>query len=276
MDVEDEQCDELLCLLEKQEQFADHLIDLAKQLEEMTKAMTKGQLVGNTATVLGSIALVGAGFATYMTAGLAFPLLVKTAGFVALTGTATSLTCKILEMWKSNEAMKNAEKTANEIEEICKKVGESQDLKGLPSDEVGSKITGVILKAMAKTAVKKAAKKGTKYTVQKGAKYAVQKGAKYAAAEGAKSSLLVANKGMSVALKTVSKGAGQFAGGALGLVFTLPDLINNCEELIKDKHQTEASIYLRKTANEIRDAVKQLKKQMNDFEKMLDETSDTE
>lgn len=201
MDVEDEQCDELLCLLEKQEQFADHLIDLATQLEEMTKATTAGQLVGNATIVLGCATLIGTGIATFLTGGVAAPLLMMAGGATTGVGTVTSLAFKILEMWKSNEAMKNAEKTANEIEEIWKKVGEGQDLKGLPSDEVGSKITGVILKAMAKTAAKKAAKTGTKY--------ALQKGAKYAAVEGARSSFLVTNKGASLALKTLSKGAGQ-------------------------------------------------------------------
>ncbi|KAK3520935.1 hypothetical protein QTP86_002084 [Hemibagrus guttatus] len=268
MDVEDEQCDELLGLIEKQEQFADHLMDLATKLEEMTKTMTKVQVLGNTATVVGSVALVGVGIATYFTVVLA-PLLVKTVGVVASLGTATSLTCTILELWKSNEAMKNAEKTSNEIKEIWKKVGESQDLKGLPSDEVGSKITATILKAVVKTTMKKAAKKGTKF--------AVKKGVKYAAANGVKSaSLLVTNEGTSVALKTMLKGTGKVAGGAFGLVFTLPDMIENCEKLYKDKHETDASSYLRKTANEIRDAVKQLKKRLNELEKMYDETSDTE
>lgn len=202
MDVEDKQCDELLCLIEKQELFADHLMDLATELEKLTKSMTKFQCVGNTATALGSVVLFGVGIATVWTGGLAAPIFVKAAGFVALGGTAISLTSKIFEMWKSSKAMKNAEKTANEIEEIWKKVCESQDLEGLSSDEVGSEIIAKILRAMAKTAVKKAAKKGTKYAVKKGVKYAAAKGVKSA-------SLLLTNEGASVALKTLLKGTGQ-------------------------------------------------------------------
>lgn len=55
----------------------------------------------------------------------------------------------------------------------------------------------------------------------------------------------------------------QVAGGVLGLVFSVPDLIQNCEELIKNKHQTEASKFLRKKANEIYEAMKNLQEQLN-------------
>lgn len=202
MDGKDKLHDDLFILIKKQEQFADCLMDLAKDLEEMTKAMTQGKFVGNTATVLGSATLLGAGVATFLTGGLAAPLLAWTAGVVALTGTATSVTCTIFEIWKSNKAMTNAERIANEIEEIWKKVGEIQDFKSLSSDELGIKITETILKAVAK----KAATKGAKYA----AKTAVKKGAKYVVTEGAKTSVFMATKeGTSLALKTVLKGTSQ-------------------------------------------------------------------
>ncbi|XP_047677571.1 uncharacterized protein LOC113659685 [Tachysurus fulvidraco] len=250
MDVKDKLCDDLFLLIEKQEQFADQLMDLATDLEEMTQTMTKGKFVGNTATVLGSATLIGAGVAIYITGGLALlPLVVaKGAGVVALSGTATSVTCTIVEMLKSNKAMENAKRIANEIEEIWKKVGESQDLKILSSDELGWKITATILKAVAK----KAATKGAKYATKSAVK-----------------------KGTSLALKTVLKGTSQIAGGALGLVFTLPDLINNCEDLIKGKHETDASSYMREIAKQIHDAVRQLQEQINNMEES-NETSDSE
>ncbi|KAK1803129.1 hypothetical protein P4O66_021659 [Electrophorus voltai] len=49
-----------------------------------------------------------------------------------------------------------------------------------------------------------------------------------------------------ISLKTVLKGSGRVARGILGLVLTVPDLVENCEELIKNKHDTEASNYLKK------------------------------
>ncbi|XP_060735366.1 uncharacterized protein LOC132852283 [Tachysurus vachellii] len=259
MDVKDKPCDDLFLLIEKQEQFANHLMDFANDLEEMTKTMTKGKCVGNTATVLGSATLIGAGIA-FFTAGVAIPFLATAAGAVALTGTATTVTCTVIEIWKSNEAMKNAERIASEIKEIWKKVGEIQDLKSMSSDELGRKITETILKAVAK----KAATKGAKYA------------AKTAATEGAKTVILATKEGTSLALKTVLKGTSQFAGGALGIVFTLPDLIDNCQKLYEGKHETDASSCLREKAKQIHDAVKQLKEQMKNMEDMYNETSDSE
>ncbi|XP_060735364.1 uncharacterized protein LOC132852281 [Tachysurus vachellii] len=272
MDVKDKRCDDLFLLIEKQEQFANHLMDFAKDLEEMTKTMTKGKCVGNTATVLGSATLIGAGIA-FFTAGVAIPFLATAAGAAVLTGTATSVTCTVIEIWKSNEAMKNAERIASEIEEIWKKVSEIQDLTSMSSDELGRKITETILKAVAKKAATKGAKYAAKTAVQKGANYAATK----AVTEGAKTSVFLATKeGTSLALKTVLKGTSQFAGGALGIVFTLPDLIDNCQKLYEGKHETDASSCLREKAKQIHDAVKQLKEQMNNIEDMYNETSDSE
>lgn len=50
------------------------------------------------------------------------------------------------------------------------------------------------------------------------------------------------------------------------LVLTVTDLINNCEELIKNKHQTEASTFLKTKAKEIHEAVEKLKKQLNELQ----------
>ncbi len=58
----------------------------------------------------------------------------------------------------------------------------------------------------------------------------------------------------------------QAAGGIFGLIFTVPDLIDNCEELIKNKHQTEASTFLKTKANEIRETVKKLEKPLNELQ----------
>ncbi|GAA6108688.1 uncharacterized protein LOC113538624 [Tachysurus ichikawai] len=79
MGVEDKLCNELFHWMEKQEECANYLVNLAKELEEMREVMTAGQFVGNTATALGSVALVGTGIATFLTGGLAAPLLVAAA-----------------------------------------------------------------------------------------------------------------------------------------------------------------------------------------------------
>lgn len=58
----------------------------------------------------------------------------------------------------------------------------------------------------------------------------------------------------------------QAAGGIFGLILTVPDLIDNCEELIKNKHQTEASTYLKTKADEIRETVKKFKNPLNELQ----------
>lgn len=49
-------------------------------------------------------------------------------------------------------------------------------------------------------------------------------------------------------------------------MFSLPDLVENCEELIKNQHQTEASKCLRTKADEIRDAVRKLKEHLDELQ----------
>ncbi|XP_060735248.1 uncharacterized protein LOC132852184 isoform X2 [Tachysurus vachellii] len=304
MGVEDKLCNELFQWMEKQEECAEYLMNLAKELEEMTEAMTAGQMVGNTATVIGSAVLVGTGIATFLTGGLAAPLLVTAAGVTAGVGAVTSVTCKLLESWKSSKTMKNAEKTDREIKKIWKHIESLQEQLSKECeltndfDEVQCEITARILSAMAKRNGRDLSQSRLTYFLRTDHTYfhthqsfvpseglfmgvsnllgfigfntiflktAAKKGVKYAP-------LFLVNEGMAVALK----GAGQAAGGALGLVLAVPDLIDNCEKLIKNKHQTEASKYLRNKACEIRDAVKKIKKQFNELQEMLNEIPEIE
>ncbi|KAK3521047.1 hypothetical protein QTP86_015586 [Hemibagrus guttatus] len=299
MDVEDELCDELYRWMNKQEECADHLKDLAKELEEMREVMTAGQLVGNTATVLGSAALIGTGIATFMTGGLAAPLLVMAASLTVGAGTVTSLACTLLENWKSSEKMKNAQKTAEQIEKICKdierlqeKLSEECKSQDLSSNEVQCKITARILRAMAKRSGRDLPLSRLIRLLTTIDTLAVQ----------AKCSLLhhcryFARSPWSFLGKNCSKKRSkicfkcyencikgnrpvftflQVAGGALVLAFTLPELIDNCEKLVKNKHETEASRYLRTKAGEMRDAVKKVKNLLTELQEMLSEIPETE
>ncbi|XP_016343849.1 uncharacterized protein LOC107690130 [Sinocyclocheilus anshuiensis] len=160
MGVADELCEELFRWIYQQKKCADHLMDLATELEKMREAMTTGQFVGNTATVLGSATLVGTGIATFLTGGLAAPLLAVAAGITVGAGTATSLTLSLVENWKSSKTMENAEKTADKIQKIqnnvkrlqkkLQKECQSEGFKALSSDDVQCEITARILRAMAK------------------------------------------------------------------------------------------------------------------------------
>lgn len=160
MDVADELCELLFQWINQQKRCADHLKSLAKELEEMRELMTKGQLVGNSATVLGSAALIGSGIATFLTGGVAAPLLVTAASITAGVGAATSLTFSTVEAWKSSETMKNADETIDKIKRIqdniqrlrkqMEKECKSKYLEKLSSDEEQHVITATILSALAK------------------------------------------------------------------------------------------------------------------------------
>ncbi|XP_047677770.1 uncharacterized protein LOC125146068 [Tachysurus fulvidraco] len=313
MDVEDELISELLQWMEKQEEYAELLMKLAKELEGMTEVMTVGQLVGNTAAVVGSAVLVGTGIATLLTGGLAAPLLVTaTAGVTAGVGTVTSVTCKLLESWKSSKTMKNAEKTAGEVEKIWKHIESLQEQLSeeceLTNDfnEVQCEITARILRAMAKRNGRDLPQSRLTYLLRNDhtnfhtqqsffqsnvlvmggitlllligfydilLKTASRKGAKHVPRFLITEVITALS---SKTWKTLLKGTSQVAGGAIGLVLSLPDLIDNCVTLFKHKNQTEASKYLRNKACEICDAVKKIKKQLTELQEMLNEIPETE
>ncbi|XP_052406475.1 uncharacterized protein LOC127952155 [Carassius gibelio] len=316
MGVADELCEELFRWIDQQERCADHLKALATELEDMREAMTAGQLVGNTATVLGSAALVGTGIATILTGGLALPSLALAAGITVGAGTATSLILTLVEKWKSSETMKNAEKTADKIWQIQKNIErlkeklqkecESEGFEVSSSDDVQCEITARILRALAKRSGRDLPLSRLRHLLRSDGLYtnhtylgfyidfaffrtigsfiaylgysaiflktAATKGQKYYAPLLVK----VTKEMADVSLKAVLKGTGQAAGGIFGLILTFPDLIDNCEELIKNKHQTEASTYLKTKAKEILETVKKLKKPLNELQEMLNQIPEME
>ncbi|KAM3623719.1 uncharacterized protein V6R79_014932 [Siganus canaliculatus] len=78
----------------------------------------------------------------------------------------------------------------------------------------------------------------------------------------------------STAFKTVLKGSAMAVGGAVGLVFTLPEAIDSWKEMIKNNHVTEASQSLRDTANDILRMTRKLKEQLDDIRKELERLAD--
>lgn len=316
MGVADELCEELFRWIDQQKRCADHLKALATELEDMREVMTAGQLVGNTATVLGSAALVGTGIATILTGGLAAPSLALAAGITAGVGTATSLTLTLVEKWKSSKTMENAEKTADKIKQIqnnierlqkkLQKECESEGFEVSSSDDVQCEITARILRALAKRSGRDLPLSRLRHLLRSDGMYTHNRYPKFildgaffytvssfiaylgysaiflktAATKGQKyyaPFLVKATKEMAdLSLKTVLKGTGQAAGGIFGLILTVPDLIDNCEELIKNKHQTEASTYLKTKADEIRETVKKFKKPLNELQDMLNQIPEME
>ncbi|XP_043086574.1 uncharacterized protein LOC122333138 [Puntigrus tetrazona] len=308
MGVADELCDELFRWIHQQEKCAGHLRALASELESIREVMTAGQLVGNTATVLGSAALVGTGIVTFLTGGLAAPLLATAAGITVGVGTATSLALSLVEKWKSSQTMKKAEKTVDKIKQIQRNIErlqeklqkecESEGFQTSSSNDVQCEITARILRAMAKRSGRDLPLSRIRVLLRSDGIYMLHRYSpfrlkpaffytltsvlvflgysavllKTAAIKGQKYYTPLVVKGMiDLSVKSTLKGTCQAAGGIFGLILTVPDLIDNCEELIKNKHQTEASSFLKTKANEICETVKKLTEPLNELQEMLNQ-----
>lgn len=166
MDTAYELCNELFNWVDKQEQCAEHLRNLADELGEIIKAKSKRQLLKNTVNVITSFGMLATGIAllpllptNFVGVGVGVCFMLTGFGSSGLS-TLTPLTHKIVKKWKSSKAIENAEKTADEIKKILnnierlqKKLTEECEIQGLKassSDEVQCEITARMLKAIAK------------------------------------------------------------------------------------------------------------------------------
>ncbi|KAI5102218.1 hypothetical protein C0J45_7570 [Silurus meridionalis] len=297
MGVADELLDKLFHLIDQQERYADDIMALATELKDMRQVITIGQCVGNSAGVLGSATLIATGIATLLTGGLAAPVLIIAAGVTAGTGAVTSLTLFLFEKWKSSEKMKNAEATFKQIEKLWKNIEmlqkklseecESQVLNGLDpvmsfSIEVQFEITARLLEALARRSGRDLPISHLRNLMRTSGMHTHRCEVLNPNIFFKNISCLLTFLGFSYIflsttkrgtkfytpflVKTALKGMGQVAGGLIGLALTLPDLVKNCEELIKKEHETEASEYLKKKANEIRENVEKLRRKLDELQ----------
>lgn len=117
----DELCDLLFLWLKKRKQCAEKLLALAKELENVHEKSTVSQAVGSATSV---IALSTAGVVTFLTGGLATPLLVATTvGTIA--GAAVDIASTAIEAIISGSAMNEAKNIIQEDEKIGKNIQEA-------------------------------------------------------------------------------------------------------------------------------------------------------
>ncbi|XP_028268104.1 uncharacterized protein LOC114440040 [Parambassis ranga] len=101
-------------------------------------------------------------------------------------------------------------------------------------------------------------------------KEAAKKAGEKAVAKGA--------SGVATALgtKATAKAIGNIGGGAVGLIFSITELVTNCKDLAENKFVTEASQNLRCTAKDIRSASESFTKELEDIRRMLNEMAKRE
>lgn len=108
--------------IEKRENCAKQLKKLADELEILRKKCNAAECYGSTVSVIGAASLIGAGVATFFTAGVAAPALAIVGGLYSGVGAAVSVTTKIIEHFSSSDTLKEAEKIEEENNKIAEKI----------------------------------------------------------------------------------------------------------------------------------------------------------
>lgn len=147
----DELCDLLFSWLKKRKQCVEKLLALAKELENVHEISTVSQVVGSATSV---VALSTAGLVTFLTGGLATPLLVATTvGTIA--GAAVDIASTAIDAIISGNTMKEAKSLIREDEKIGRDIQEAiENLKkkcgAHGSTDVGCEVTTQIMAALAR------------------------------------------------------------------------------------------------------------------------------
>ncbi|KAM8724111.1 uncharacterized protein AB9X84_003914 [Acanthopagrus schlegelii] len=292
--------------IEKRENCAKKLKKLADELETLRKKCNAAECYGSTVSVIGAASLIGAGVATFFTAGVAAPALAIVGGLYSGVGAAVSVTAKIIEHFSSSDTLKDAEKIEEENNEIAAKIQNLfEQLKvevrrTFPSadpDQVDQHVMTSFMAAVARRSGLKLnfsfsrhesfdltelgfrQNSNNTFTIAAGltAVYSIFTVFSLKTA-GRQSKLLIAEatkqliKEMSaVGLKTAIKGGAMVVGGAVGMGFALPEAIDNWKDLIEKNHETEASRSLRDTADDILKMCRTLKDQFDNMRTALEE-----
>ncbi|XP_023204342.1 uncharacterized protein LOC111611580 [Xiphophorus maculatus] len=254
------------------------LKNLADELDEAVKAANVTKVVGSSVSVGGAAAMTAAGVVTLLTGGAALPVLaaVGAAGAVASgAGVVTSVGSDAYSVSKSKDIMEEAQKVLEELQSL------EQEMKNLMKslkrqasnlyhrggaagggdDDDDGNIMEFFMRSMARQAGLNLPRSLTitaviglprinmfrrieaSSIVLTGCLTILTAALFGAAKEGGEK---VAS---SLGRKAASAAAGSIAGGAVGLVFSVPQLVNDCQNL--DNIETKASQTLRKNARTV-------------------------
>ncbi|XP_030262304.1 reticulocyte-binding protein 2 homolog a-like isoform X2 [Sparus aurata] len=305
MAIADQLVELMFSWIKKRENCAKKLKKLADELETLREKCNSAECAGSTVSVIGAASLIGAGVATFFTAGAAVPALAIVGGIYSGVGAAVSVTTKIIEHFSSSDTLKEAEKIEKENNETAKsiqnlfeqlKVEVKRMYPSANPDQVDRHVMTSFMGAVAR-------RSGLKLNInfsQHESFYLIEPGMRQNSLNtfamtagltvygiftvfslktaGKQSKLLIAEatkkliKEMSAAgLKTAIKGGAMVVGGAVGMGFALSEAIDNWKDLIEKNHETEASRSLRKTADDILKMCRTLKDQFDNMRTVLEE-----
>ncbi|XP_073343596.1 uncharacterized protein [Pagrus major] len=310
MSTADELLELMFSWIKERECCAEQLRKLARELESLREKCNAAECVGSVVSVVGAASLIGAGVATFFTAGAAAPLLAVAGGVYTGVGVTVSVGTKITEHFLSSDTLKEAqeiEKKSNKIAEKIQKRFEQLNAEVkerspfADSDEVDQHVMSEIVGAMAR-------RSGLRQNIDFSKEFfsdpalrammmnqssnsamtagltlqvvgiltffSLKNGGKkfdILFAEGAKQLMKqVATTGF----KTALKGGAMVVGGAVGMGFALYEAIDSWQDLIKKNHVTEASQSLRDTACDIRKISQTLREQFNDMREKFEELAE--
>ncbi|KAG9328450.1 hypothetical protein JZ751_013922, partial [Albula glossodonta] len=272
MDPAEELCKKLISWLQLRKRCADQLQMLAKELDNIQDGVRVTKLVGSTMAVTGSLAVLGAGLLTVCTGGLGAPALAMASGGLvgAATGTATSAIASLVDELVSSNKMKKAQgmleedkNLGNDIQNLLEELKQMSGSTDPKEQEI--ELSMHIMRGFAKM-------RNLNFSdsllyallVPEGLRIGINSNVEAICFNTSLKGLMfgIAMTG----LKTTAKGMSKvvLAGGAIGLVFSLPELVQTSMELAKGDI-SESVKTLQDAAYNIREAVSRYLKKYPKF-----------
>ncbi|KAM4717011.1 uncharacterized protein FYW61_017228 [Anableps anableps] len=281
-----------------QKSCARKLNKLAEELEEAVKAANVTKVVGSSVSVGGAAAMTAAGVLTILTGGAALPVLATVGAVGALasgTSMVTSVGSEAYSASKSKDIMKEAQKVLDELQNLEQEIKDlMQLLKGKASssyddddsdddDDGDGNIMEFFLRSEARQYglnLPRSIRIRKVCGLQKiNVSRRIRANEILLAASAVilvQALLLAAKQGgkkvaSSVGKKAASAAAGCVAGGAVGLLFSVPELVNDCQNL--DNNETEASRTLRENSRAIVTSAEETEEELQKIREALQKLS---
>ncbi|CAK6980500.1 PREDICTED: uncharacterized protein LOC106910865 isoform X2 [Scomber scombrus] len=297
MDVADKLLDKIFSFVELQGESADKLNNLAKELEEHKMNVNISKTVGSSVSVGGAAAMTAAGIVTICTGGAALPILGLTGAVVSGIGVATSVGSEVANAVLSGYAMEEAEQISKKIQDLEEEIQKLVDLLAEEGkkrqQQVEDYVVEQILRAMAKRSGlvlnDKINLRNMLSALPENPIYGIGTalsllGVSLTAlglisifvtkAIAKKYGTTIMSKGLTTLVAsgtaTAAKAAGRVGGGAVALVFSVPELISDVTNLVQNNCETEASKSLRKTAEALKKASEEMKQDLDRIKKWFE------
>ncbi|KAM3623722.1 uncharacterized protein V6R79_014932 [Siganus canaliculatus] len=299
--------------IRESEACARELEKMAAELESLRDKCVCTECAGSTVSVVGAACLLGAGLATFFTGGAAAPFLALAGAACTEIGATISITSKLIEHFSSSDTMKEAQRKEQKSNTIEKKIERQfqqlkRELKKLRPqmgpDDLDQHVMTAFMAAVGRRGGNRRVISFLKdmsfdfgggrlrnmifpdpgsrswFSVEMLGVADVLTFFAFQLSGGKNKFLFdkaaerLVKMMSSTIFETVLEGGAMAVGGAVGLVFALPEAIDSWKEMIKNNHVTEASQSLRDTASDILRMTRKLKEQLDNIRKELERLAD--